>query len=818
MLSIRAIGSSAQQVAYYADLGEAENHDYYASERPGQWWGSGVAALGLSGPVVATEFGNLLRGYSADGQNRLVQNAGQSRRRSAFDLTWSVPKSVSVLWSQVNHKQQKEIEKCAERALNRVLKALDDFCAATRRGHNGTNQERAKLIGAIFRHDTSRGMPGEVPDPNLHFHVVLANISVREDGTTGALDARPLFRKNMKMALGALFRAELSKELGELGLKTYRPTRSERRNEFVSWFELSAVPKQLLESMSKRRAAIEKWLAKRGLSGAKSAEQAALSTREVKQTFTWEALRNKWNELGQQFGFSRPEAELAFQNEKGQQLDPIDEAKQATLRALDRLMNDQATFTELDLLRLTAEESQTHGVGITQICQVVSDLLQHSTEIVRLKERKGEAQFTTQTMLNMEAAMLRAAATLHQRDHHTLSYSQANQMILKHQTLRNEQRDALRHLLVGSDLACVNGIAGSGKTYMLAIAKQAWEADGQRVIGTALAAKAAQGLEEGAGIRSKHIHKLLKDIEQGKESIDRHTIILVDEAGMVGTHQMHQLTELASQRGAKLVLVGDHRQLQAVSAGAPFRVIGERLGNVELEEIIRQRQAWAREAVHDFRAGRAERALQSFVDRGLFCLTDDREEAMGELVADWFRHTQSESALKENLIVAGTNFEVRELNRLCQSQRQMTGPAVTLNGLEFHSGDRVLVTRNHNPLLISNGMLGTVTNIDEATATLRVRFDNGYQVNIDTRHFQDLTLGYAITTHKAQGVTCENNFVLLGQMNDRELSYVQSSRARGETRLYADMLSSGEVLGDIANQLNESHIKDLAHEHLRDIA
>jgi ATP-dependent exoDNAse (exonuclease V) alpha subunit len=212
-------------------------------------------------------------------------------------------------------------------------------------------------------------------------------------------------------------------------------------------------------------------------------------------------------------------------------------------------------------------------------------------------------------------------------------------------------------------------------------------------------------------------------------------------------------------------LIGDHRQLQAVSAGAPFRVIGERIGNVELEEIIRQREEWARKVVYDFRDGRAENALQALIEKDQFFMDDDRDEAIDRLVRDWSKKVQAEKDYSQNLIVAGTNLEVRELNRRCQELRQLAGESVVVDGLSFYAGDRVLITKNHNPLLVKNGMLGTVTKVDTDNSSLTIRFDEGYQVTLDTRVFSDLTLGYAISTHKAQGVTSENSFVLLGQMN-----------------------------------------------------
>ena len=235
MLSIRPIGCSAQQINYYANLG---SEDYYVSgeEAPGVWIGEGAPELGVAGRVTGLQLRNLLNGHSADGSARLVQNAGKPNRRSAFDLTWSVPKSVSAIWSQVSQGERRQIEQACEAAVQKAAEAFQRLCGASRRGHDGVEIQEAKLAMALFRHETARGLPGHTPDPNLHWHLVVPNIAVRPDGTTGAFDARKLFRKNMKMALGALFRAELSKELLKLGLKSHRPLHP-TRCDMVSWFE-----------------------------------------------------------------------------------------------------------------------------------------------------------------------------------------------------------------------------------------------------------------------------------------------------------------------------------------------------------------------------------------------------------------------------------------------------------------------------------------------------------------------------------------------------------------------------------------------------
>ena len=299
MLSLKAIGSSSSEVGYYARLG---SEDYYVKggEPPGVWWGSGAESLGLSGQVSGPELGNLLRGFSRDGRKSLVQNAGKPKRRSAFDLTWTVPKSVSVAWSQESLEGRLAIERAGEAALSHVLEVVQHLCGVTRRGHGGSHVETAKLAAGIFRHETARAVQGETPDPNLHWHVVLLNLSVREDGTTGSLDGRALFTPHMKMALGALFRSELAKELTAIGFSCYRPQRNGKE---ASWFEIDAVPQEMLDAFSKRRKEIKTWLEERGLSGAKAAERAANKTKHAKTEIVRDDLLVAWKDAGEQLGY-----------------------------------------------------------------------------------------------------------------------------------------------------------------------------------------------------------------------------------------------------------------------------------------------------------------------------------------------------------------------------------------------------------------------------------------------------------------------------------------------------------------------------------
>ena len=284
---------------------------------------------------------------------------------------------------------------------------------------------------------------------------------------------------------------------------------------------------------------------------------------------------------------------------------------------------------------------------------------------------------------------------------------------------------------------------------------------------------------------------------------------------MVGTRQMERLTENVLAAGAKLILVGDERQLQAVDAGGPFASIGTRLGRATLTEIKRQREPWAREAVKRIAFGKGREALREYARRGLVSVTESCKEAMQALVKTWKREGAANP--RDNLILASTNADSALLNRMAQTQRMLAGElgkhALAVAGSDFFSGDRVVFTRNSKRYGVQNGSLATVTEVDVKRQILTVKLDQGKLVLVPVKDYGHLKLGYALTTHKSQGATTENAYVLLGgPFQDRELSYVQASRARGSTRFFVDRLEAGEDLDELCKQIERSRQKDLAHD------
>lgn len=801
MLSISAMANG--QGGYYLGLAR---EDYYVAggEPPGRWDGSGAARLGLAGEVTAGQLTPLFEGFAppdaAGGGGRLVANAGSDSRQPGWDLTFSAPKSVSVYWAQADAAGRAAVQAAQAAAVAAALRYLDEECGWTRRGKGGTEVERCGLVAALFEHGTSRAQ-----DPNLHTHALVLNVGVRADGTTGTVLSKPFYEH--KMAAGAVYRAELAHQLQQrLGLACWAEK---------TWFELAGVPKAALDAFSTRRGEIEAALGASGRSGARAAEVAALATRSAKECRPRADLSRGWQAAGRELGFG-PDQARSLEGVVRPAPDLTDRLRRSLAVTAAELADAHSHFTERDLLRRAAEAVQTAGVPAEAIRAAVKGYLHGSPGVVRLDTGTRDRRYTTADLFAVERELLRQAEAGRGDRRHDVPAAAVDATLAAHPLLNAEQAAALRHITAGGGtVRLVSGLAGTGKTTLLDAARDAWERGGRVVVGAALAGKAAQELEEGAHIPSGTIHSRLFALDKGRLALTPKSVVVVDEAGMAGTRVLARLTEHVRRANALLVLVGDHRQLQSIDAGGAFKALGDRLGRAELTDIRRQRDEWAREAVRQVVRGDAAAALRQFADRGLLTVCDDRSSAARALTAAWADAGVSDP--KEHLIFAGENRDAALLNRLCQAEREargyLEGPGVAVGGEVVRAGDRVLFTRNFKPTGVKNGNLGTVTGVNPATQSLRVRLDGGREVSVLLAEYADLRLGYAVTTHKGQGATVDHAYVLAGgSMTSRELAYVQLSRSRHATRVYAARPDAGEGLADLARAMTTSRLQTLAHD------
>ncbi|SFU18815.1 Ti-type conjugative transfer relaxase TraA [Mesorhizobium sp. YR577] len=386
--------------------------------------------------------------------------------------------------------------------------------------------------------------------------------------------------------------------------------------------------------------------------------------------------------------------------------------------------------------------------------------------------------------------------------------------------LSSEQADALSHVTDGRDLGIVVGYAGTGKSAMLGVAREAWEAAGFEVRGAALSGIAAENLESGSGISSRTIASMEHGWENGRDMLTARDVLVIDEAGMVGTRQLERVLSHAADAGAKVVLVGDPQQLQSIEAGAAFRSIHERHGGVEIETVRRQREDWQRDATRDLATGRTREAIHAYDSHDMVHEAQTREQARDELIDRWDRDREA-SPDASRIILTHTNAEVRELNEGARERMRDAGNlgedvrlTVERGERSFASGDRVMFLQNERELGVKNGTLGVIEQVNVQSMT--VSTDDGRSVQFDLKDYDRIDHGYAATIHKAQGMTVDRTHVLATPGMDAHGSYVALSRHRDGMDLHYGR-------DDFANQdrltqtLSRDRAKDMASDYERQI-
>lgn len=489
--------------------------------------------------------------------------------------------------------------------------------------------------------------------------------------------------------------------------------------------------------------------------------------------------------------------------------------------ALDAITHSQATFTTRDLAMFVHR----HSDGKEQFDQVMA-AVRAAPELVRLgRDGRGQERFTSRAMIITEQRLERATVRLEARRRHGVGKRYREEALTRAQargmTLSDEQRGAFEHVTGSKGISNVIGYAGTGKSAMLGVAREAWEAAGYRVQGAALSGIAAENLEAGSGIPARTIAGLEHQWAQGRELLGRGDVLVVDEAGMIGSRQMERIVAEAEKRGAKLVLVGDPEQLQAIEAGAAFRSIAERHGSVEITDIRRQQDKWQRGATRQLATDRTGEAIGAYAEHGMVHAAPTRDEARAALIERWDDERQAKPD-SSNLILTHMNDEVRELNRLARERLRQAGvldeevSVQTERGARaFAPGDRIMFLRNERSLGVKNGSLGRVDSV--TAARMAVLLDDGHAVAFDLKDYAHVDHGYAATIHKAQGVTVDRAHVLATPGLDRHAAYVALSRHREAVQLHygADDFADRSKL---IRTLSRERSKDMAADYLREFA
>ena len=469
--------------------------------------------------------------------------------------------------------------------------------------------------------------------------------------------------------------------------------------------------------------------------------------------------------------------------------------------AVTALTGRHSTFTRVDLVRYVFTHSAPE--------QYEAALAKAEALAVSVgRDEKGVERFSSAAMIRLEERMVENAVVMASTPGHRVAASERR---LMRGGLSPEQRDAAAILLESGDLACLVGYAGAGKSTMLREVRAELEAAGYIVRGAALSGIAAQNLESGSGIEARTLASLRYAWEDDKERLTAKDVLVIDEAGMIGSRELDTVLTEARKAGAKVIMVGDPEQLQAIESGAAFRAVAERTGYAELREIRRQTAGWQREATRELATGRTAEAISRYAAAGMIEQTLSDDDARARLVELW--HAGRAAAPDQTrIMLAHARASVQALNEQARDRLRADGllgrdvPVQTSRGdRAFATGDRLLFLRNERNLGVKNGTLGRITGIKDGQ--LMVRTDDGRAVTVDPAAYKDLDHGYATTIHKSQGVTVDEAYVLASRGFDRHLTYVACSRHR--ERL--SMVSSRESFGSesqLANVLGRERAKD----------
>jgi conjugative relaxase-like TrwC/TraI family protein len=779
--------------------------DYYVGglEASGEWLGQAARELGLGGLVEGESLRRVLAGVHPRDAEPLRNSAGQLQV-AGFDLTFSAPKSVSVLFGVGTVELRGAVREAHDRAVREAVGYMERSAAAVRRGHGGVRVEGANgLVAAAFRHRTSR-----VGDPQLHTHVLVANVARGPDGRWSALDGRRIYAhaRAASFVYQAVLRGELTRALGIEWL----PVRK-------GIAEVAGVPRPVRDAFSRRRVEIEAAMTSRGSSGAHAAEAAALSTRRAKnRRVKVDELASEWRATASRLGFGPEEIERLLGRVRS--VAP----RQSRWDALkDRLAGPigltraRSTFSRRDVIQALCEGLPAGASIDAATLERVADEFLGSDGAVRLvgladddvergetfRRRDGrmmpvsreDATYSTPELLATEQRLVDRALRTQRSGAGVAGEPVVQAALVARPGLSAEQREMVTRLcLDGDGVSVVVGKGGTGKTFALDAAREAWQTAGHPVLGVAVARRAARELESGAGISSTSIAALLADLRRRERAtLSPRCVLVVDEAGMVSTRDLAALVDHTDRAEAKLVLVGDHRQLPAIEAGGVFRGLVNRGLAIELHENRRQVEAWERTALDHLREGRPDEALPMYRAHERLVVGSAPEAIRGRLVADWWGAGDPDGAV----MIARGRDDVADLNARARELMRGTGAIgreeLQLPGGSFAVGDRVVIRQNDRAAGVSNGESGRVVAVDRANVGLSldcggrsVRLDAGFLLDRTERGDPTLQHGYAITGHIAQGLTTGRAFVLADPGVSREWLYTAMSRGRLSNTLY----------------------------------
>jgi conjugative relaxase-like TrwC/TraI family protein len=779
----------------------ATDHEQYLSghgESPGRWYGAGADSLGLQGEASVAGFRAMFEGRHPTTGELLGRPHGRNAV-PAFDVVLRPTKSVSILYGLGDSVSGRAVLDAHHAGVREAVAYLDGRLGA-RRGHAGVQHVSGQGVLAVgFDHRTSRE-----GDPLLHTHLVVANRVQGPDGRWTALDGRDLYRH--RLAADAIYRASYQRELVRtLGVAWTPADRHGNR-------ELQGMPEALLRLFSKRAdrigLAIERLEADGRERTPRLVKWVVHATRQPKQHETPDTLYGRWRAVAAGRGV---DVDAVVRQVSGRT--PIRDQDRtvsnlAARRAFNRLAGPDgltaqvSSFARQDVI--VALGGELVGASRAELEGLADRFCAGRAVSVVAERALEERRWSTPELLAVEQRLV-AAATGRAGEHTTVvSHDAVRAALQAHPSAGTDQAGMVRDLCQGgAGVALVVGKAGTGKTFTLGMARHTWQLDGYQVFATAPTGIATVSLEGEGFEEVATCDGLLADLDRGRERLDSRTVLVVDEAGMLGSRKLVRLLDHAQQARVKVVLVGDDRQLAAIDAGGGFRALRLRLGASELTENRRQLQAWERGALGLVRGGLVEEAVAAYRAHDRVVCAESKPAATLALLQDWWAAWQQaeRNPSEDVVLLAYRRGEVDRLNSACQQLLAAGGrlgpERLQVGDRALAVGDRVVCGRNAiSQLGIANGTRGTITALDPDARALTIRID-GEEARVVTlpgwyldgrqrgERNRRVDLAYATTGHRAQGLTRWRALVRLTGAEDSNWLYVQLSRARHDTRLYA---------------------------------
>jgi conjugative relaxase-like TrwC/TraI family protein len=839
MLSIGKLALGQQR--YYEQSVAQGQDDYYSGrgEAPGDWTGAGAGELGLSGRVSAAQFNALLEGQDPRDVGIRLRAANSEPSIAAFDLTFSAPKSVSVLFAVAPAEVSAALVECHEEAVRGALSYLEDEALFVRRGKGGARFEHAGgLIAAAYRHRMSRAL-----DPQLHTHVVLANLAKGEDGRYTALHHPSLYRA--ARTAGYLYQAHLRAAVRDrLGLE-WGPVHKGAA-------ELVDLPSDVLRVFSQRAQMIELAISEREdelgrpLTRAEQKAWATIPTRDRKQygieTHTW---REEVTARAAEHGLDRDRVEqIVGQGEERLQRGGVEED--------GALEYAGSTVGERELghvlagpVGLTARANTFDDGAVLREFAAAAAQGSHLATVRSQADRfagrddvlaTSRGWLTSAELVSREAALIDTATGRIGEGAAQLADGVIERAITgSDRSLTADQAAAVRVVAgSGNGVDVIEALAGTGKTYTAGMLRELYESAGYTVVGVAPTGRAVRELNEQAGIASRTLDSRVLAIDEGYE-LPPGSVVVFDEAGMASTRLSEQLLANAAKVGAKVVAIGDPGQLASVQAGGWLRAVSERLGAIRLSEVMRQRDPAERLALAGLHDGDPSRWLDWATREGRVEILPEGTGVLGQAIDEWAAGV-AEHGLLQSVMISRDNETRRALNELARAERRELGAfgeELVYGPVSVAVGDRVICRNNERDLDVDNGTRGTVRHVAP----------QGIVIETDAHTTRELPAGYvaehvehayALTGHGMQGGTVEHAVVVASAHDlTRGWSYTALSRARGETRLllrdnageaagreeYAPTARPqaseyGELLARVVRQMLERDDEDLAIDQL----